>query len=251
MEYICFSDLHISPTTVEESSFVLRHITEDILNRFPDVIVCVGDIGTFDSHNRKSELFGTSELKEERESIIKVLSENFFKPLSDYNDSRRAMKKKLYRPIIVFMLGNHDKLEYKWFQGFFEKMSERIKNCIYLFNNKDIFSSEGVSFSHTFDKGISGIAHTTCAGMLKDFHISCIQGHRHVREVAEDRDLEGHKIFGICLPCATVDRPEWAYSGCSKWDTGWLRLSIKPCKEPHWEFMELPVKMPEEELNYD
>ena len=249
MEYICFSDLHISPTTVEESSYVLQYITEDILNRFPEVIVCVGDIGTFDSHNKKSELFGTSELKEERDSVVKVLSENFFKPLSDYNDSRRAMKKKLYRPIIMFMLGNHDKLEYKWFKSFFEKMSERIGFKIYVLDHKEIYESEDVWFAHTFDKGISGIAHTTCAGMLKDFHKSCIQGHRHVREVAEDRDLDGNKIFAICLPCATTSRPEWAYSGCSKWDTGWLRLSITPGRDPHWEFMELYSRLPKEILH--
>lgn len=238
MEFICFSDLHISPTTREKSAYVLAHITEDILSRLPDAIVCVGDIGTFDSHNKKSDLFQTSEVEEERKSVADVLCTHLFKPLSDYNDRRREMKKKLYKPTILFCLGNHDKLEHRWFKGFFEAVSKRIGIDIIVADNKELVWVYDVCFSHTFDKGISGVAHTTCAGLLKDLHCSCVQGHRHVREVAEDRTLEGNKIFCICLPAATTDRPIWAYSGATKWDTGWLRLTTGG-GEPHYEFMEV------------
>ena len=62
-----------------------------------------------------------------------------------------------------------------------------------------------------------------------------------MREVAEDRDLEGHKLFAICLPCATTERPDWAKESSEKWDIGWLRLQLDTCypfKEYHYEFME-------------
>lgn len=237
MEFICFSDVHISPTTKEKSSIVLTHIVEDILSRLPDVIVCCGDIGTFDSHNRKSELFKISEVEAERDCVKEVMCEYFFKPIQEYNDRRRVLKQKLYRPLFVFCLGNHDKYEHKWMQQFLEAVGERMKMSFLVADHKEIVEIDGVFFSHTFDKGISGIAHSTCDGLLKDLHKTCVQGHRHVREVSEDRTLDGEKIACFCLPAATTDRPIWAYSGASKWDTGWLRL--RTGGELHYEFMEV------------
>ena len=237
MEFICFSDVHISPATREKSATVLTHIVEDILSRLPDYVVCCGDIGTFDSHNRKSELFKISEVEAEKDSVKDVMCEYFFKPIQDYNDRRKAMKMKMYKPTMVFCLGNHDKYEHKWMKQFLEAVGERMRMDFIVADHKEIVEIDGVFFSHTFDKGISGIAHSTCEGLLKDLHRTCIQGHRHVREVAEDRTLNGEKIACFCLPAATADRPIWAYSGASKWDTGWLRL--RTGGELHYEFMEV------------
>lgn len=238
IESICFSDLHISPETAEDASEVLSQISEDILNRLPNVIVCVGDIGTFDSHNRKSATFATADVKEERKAVRDVLCDYLFKPIFDFNCLQKIHKKKLYKPLMIFCLGNHDKAEHKWFESFFKNVSERLKTTVHCFNEDQVIEVAGVWFKHTFDKGISGTAHTTCAGVLKDLHSCCVQGHRHVREIAEDRDLEGHKMFAICLPCATLNRPEWAGESSKKWDTGWLRLSWDSVKDYHYEFME-------------
>lgn len=238
VESICFSDLHISPDTVKDVEKVLTQITEDILDRLPEAIICVGDIGNWDSHNRKSENYKTADTNEEKAAVKKVLCDCLFKPLNDFNDIRRTQKRKLYKPTIIFCLGNHDKLEYHWFKTFFKAISERLRMPVYVNDDETLVEANGVYFKHTFDKGISGTAHTTCAGILKDLHCSCVQGHRHVREVAEDRDLDGKKIFAICLPCATADRPDWAKESSAKWDTGWLRLQWDDDKDYHYEFME-------------
>ena len=238
-ELICFSDLHISPRTVKNVAEVLQQITEDILDRQPQAVVCVGDIGDFASHNRKSVEFKTADTKEELKAVKDVLCNYLFKPIADYNEHRRELKKKCYKPRFIFCLGNHDKLEHRWFESFFKEVSKRLRCPIEVVDEDAMgIADDLVYFKHTFDKGISGIAHTTCAGILKDLHATCIQGHRHVREVAEDRDLEGRKIIAICLPCATTDRPEWAAESAMKWDTGWLRFSYDLSRNFHYEFME-------------
>lgn len=236
-ESICFSDLHISPDTVEDVAPVLQQITDDILDSFPDFVVCVGDIGTFDSHNRKSEKFNTSDVKEEKKAVKDVLCKYLFKPIAEFNNRKRQMKKRLYKPTFVFCLGNHDKQEFKWFLGLFQEISKRLKCRVFVYPEDETAYVAGIYFKHTFDKGISGTAHTTCAGLLKDTHCRCVQGHRHVREVAEDSYLNGEKVFAMCLPCATLERPRWAGEGTKKWDTGWLRLSWDFCGY-HYEFME-------------
>ena len=240
-ELICFSDLHISPRTVKNVGEVLQQITADILDRQPYAVVCVGDIGDFASHNKKSAEFATADTKLERKAVKDVLCEYLFKPIAEYNDRKRALKKKCYKPVFYFCLGNHDRLEHRWLEGFFGEVAKRLNCRINVCDEETLvhFDDE-VFFKHTFDKGISGIAHTTCAGILKDLHKTCVQGHRHVREVAEDRDLQGRKIIAICLPCATTDRPDWAAESAMKWDTGWLRLSYgySPDEDPHYEFME-------------
>lgn len=237
-ESICFSDLHISPDTVEDVAVVLRRITDDILDRLPEAIVCVGDIGAFDSHNKKSDKYKTADIHKEKEAIKNVLCEHFFKPLYEYNEHQREMKKRLYKPLIIFCLGNHDQLEHRWYESMFKAISDRLKIPVYVHDDETLVEIDGIYFKHTFEKGISGSAHTTCAGALKDLHCSCVQGHRHVREVAEDCDLSGKKIFSICLPCATTDRPDWACESSLKWDTGWLRLSWDTPNKYHYEFME-------------
>ena len=237
IESICFSDLHIAPYNVKDVAVVLQQITDDILDRLPEGIIILGDIGNFDSHNRKSDKFGTADIKEEKEAVKEVLCEYLFNPIYEYNEHQRNIKKKLYKPTVIIGLGNHDKAEYKWFKGLFEAISKRLRIPVVVNDDETLIEANGVYFKHTFDKGISGTMHSTCAGLLKDWHCSCVQGHRHVREIAEDSNLDGKKTFAICLPCATAERPDWARESSNKWDTGWLRLSWDD-KSYHYEFME-------------
>lgn len=238
-ETICFSDLHISPKTVEGVGKVLTAIVEDILDRKPGAIICTGDIGEFSSHNRKSTEFKTADTNVEKKAVKDCLCNYLFKPIADYNNSKRALKKKLYRPDFFFLMGNHDKLEFHWYQKLFAEIAKRLHCRIDVNDEETVLNfDDNIFFKHTFMKGISGTPHTSCAGVLKDLHASCIHGHRHVREVAEDRDLKGNKITCICLPCATPYRPDWACESAQKWDTGWLRLSFDISGIKHYEFME-------------
>lgn len=231
-EYIVFGDLHISPETEQLVIPVLEKITADILLRKPRYVVCTGDVGDFKSTSRFTKNKGDFSTQNELNSVFEVLTKYFYKPLADYNRRKRKLKKKLYRPFIIFCIGNHDKDVADQLEDFYFK--HKTVSVPY----RQAMCADGVSFSHAFEKGVSGTVHTSCAGILKDLHMSCVCGHQHVREVAEDRDISGNRLIALRCPCATLARPAWAGVGAAKWDTGWLRLSKDRWNNYHYEFME-------------
>lgn len=229
MKLICYSDTHIRPDYAEDSLFVLREIAYDALKYRPEYIVCTGDIGTFSSQQRYAKDRGSYSLEEE----LKMVADCFrmmLEVIEEYNRGRRRLKKKLYRPCFVFCLGNHD-----------EGVWQDLITCLaYVFKKypfrwchyRETICIDGIYFSHTFENGISGSMCSSAKDILKNTHECTVSGHSHVRSIHEETAISGKKLFAIKLPCATIERPQWAGQGANQWDTGWLRLET----EDHFDY---------------
>lgn len=218
-KFLVFSDLHIE---AGYNTGILNEICQAIRISKPDYIVCTGDIGEFKSLNKLIKDRGMYSTEEELIQVFNILDQTLFFTLCDIQQQCRIHKKKVYKPQVVFCLGNHDDgVEEQLAEYFLEKPFN-----IVVVPHRDTITLEGITFSHTFDLGISGKACTSASQILQQTLTRTVSGHSHVREIAEQRDSAGYKVFAIKMPCAHVDFPDWTVQGSRKWDRGYLTMTV-------------------------
>lgn len=216
--FLVFSDLHITPKGYDTT--LLKEISSVILKYRPDYIICTGDVGDFASQNKLVKDRGIYSVADELTVAINYLDSYVFMPLTRLQKRQRANKKKIYKPRIVFCLGNHDAPVSTALTPMLEGLGAEV------IQYKRWINIDGVVFSHTFDNGISGYPCTDTKQILQNTLMRSISGHSHVRSITEQRDTEGNKIFAIKMPCANLEEPEWAGQSVKKWDRGYLCLTI-------------------------
>lgn len=186
----------------------------DVLGNFivdtrPDYIVSIGDFLTLDSlsawdMSKRAKMEGRRyqlEIDAGNEALDRML-----KPLKSLQKKQRADKKKVYRPEIVYINGNHeDRLDRyleqdPTFEGFasVESDLQLEKRGITFVPYRDYFYIDGVGFTHVpFDKikPISGVDITRKASMVNvdsvvfghthELHVSNVhkQGQKHLQQV--------------------------------------------------------------------
>lgn len=216
-KFLVFSDLHITPKSYDTK--VLKEIAQMILTARPHNIICTGDLGDFASQNRYVKDRGTFSVADELTAVMNYIEGYITSPIKKLQAKQRRDKKKIYKPRIVFCLGNHD----SYVSQALTHMLESLK--IEVVQHRDFINVDGVLFSHTFDNGISGSACTNTLQIIQNTFMRTVSGHSHVRSITEYRNAEGTKIFAIKMPCATMAEPEWAGQSAKKWDRGYLCLT--------------------------
>lgn len=216
--FLVFSDLHITPEGYDTA--ILKEISQVITKSKPDYIVCTGDLGEFASQNKFVKDRGSFSVADELTVTMNYIDSYILGPVKRIQKRQRSAKKKLYKPSIVFCLGNHD-----------APVSEALTSMLrsegaIVVQHRDYIILEGILFSHTIDNGISGQACTTATQILQNTLMRSVSGHSHVRSIVEQRDSKGWKYFAIKMPCCTLNHPDWTIQGSQKWDRGYLCLTI-------------------------
>ena len=216
--FLVFSDLHITPENYNTA--ILKEISCVITKSKPDYIVCTGDCGEFASQNRLVKDRGLYSVADELTVVMNYLDSYIFAPVKRIQSRQRRAKKKVYKPTIVFCLGNHDSYVS-------DALTPMLKGLgAIVVQHRDYIVLENIMFSHTIDKGISGQACVTSSEILQTTMMRSISGHSHVRSITEQRDSKGWKYFAIKLPCCTLNHPDWTIQGSNKWDRGYLCLTV-------------------------
>ena len=218
-KFLVFSDLHITPKGYNPA--ILKEISSVITKSKPDYIVCTGDLGEFASQNRLVKDRGLFSVADELTVVMNYLDSFIFTPVKRIQNRQRGAKKKLYKPSIVFCLGNHDAPVEDALRPMLEALGATVVS------HRDYIVLEDILFSHTIDNGISGQACTTTQQILQSTLMRSVSGHSHVRGITEQRDSNGHKYFAIKMPCCTCNYPEWTIQGSKKWDRGYLWLTVE------------------------
>lgn len=216
--FLIFSDLHITPKGYNTA--ILKEIARMIQVKKPAYIVCTGDLGDFSSQNKLVKDRGSFSVAEELTSVVNCIECYIVNTVKTMQKKQRRDKKKIYKPRIVFCLGNHD-------APVAFALTRMLQDIgIEVIQHRDSIVIDGIVFSHTFDNGISSYPCTSTTQILQTTLMRSVSGHSHVRSITEQRDAEGYKMFAIKMPCATLAEPEWAGQGVSKWDRGYLYLTI-------------------------
>jgi hypothetical protein len=183
-------------------SYLMR-IGQYMVEKRPDVVVCIGDFSdmpSLSSYDRGKKAFEGRRYKRDVEAAHEAMSA-FLTPMVDYN---AAHQKRPYKPRMVLTLGNHEdrisratnedaKLDGMLSIGDlqYEEFGWEVHPFL------EVVVIEGVAFSHFFASGVMGKASTTAAAQLRKANMSCVSGHQQGKQIAYATRADGSTITSI------------------------------------------------------
>ena len=184
----------------------LQFIGNYLVDKEPDIVVHLGD--HWDMPSLSSYDVGKRQF-EGRRYVDDIAAGNkgmevLLQPLKDKQETQRKNAKKIYRPRLVYLRGNHDfrvqravdndaKLDgvigYKDMQLSEWEVHEFLE--VVMINN--------IAFSHYFTTGVLGRPCTSAQALLTKKHQSCIAGHQQGLQFATTNRADGTRLTAcIC-----------------------------------------------------
>lgn len=214
----------------------------------PDVIICIGDfwdmpslsvydVGKKGYEGRKY----TDDIDAGKEAM-----QTFLKPIKEYNKKAKRDKKKLYKPRLVFTLGNHEqrieravesdrKLETLIGYHHFELEKDGWEVVDYL----EPIVIDGVAYSHFFTSGVMGRPVSSARLLLNKKHMSCVMGHVQDRDIAFQKRADGKHMTGLfCGIFYPHDEGYLTPQTNGSWSGIWMLHDVRD-----GEFDEMPISM--------
>lgn len=205
----------------------LKNIGNYIVDKKPDVIVCLGDFADMPSLSSydvgKLQFEGRRYYKdiEAAQTAMNIL----LKPFFEYNRKQYLNKKKLYKPRLVMTLGNHE-----------DRITRAINNdpkIDGLISLKDLYYDlygwevypflevvvvDDIAYSHYFTTGVAGRPASTASAQLNKKHMSCIAGHQQGLQIATAHRADGKRLTSIIAgSCYEHDEKYMGPQGNKHW----------------------------------
>lgn len=204
----------IIPDTQVRPGVPTRHlhwIGRYIVEKQPDVVVHLGDHFDFpslSSYSRRLDLEG-ARVKADIDAGNDALDE-LTTPLIDYNEQRKRLKEKLYRPRLVMLRGNHEErlnraiADNPQFQGLIGEFS---------FNDRRLgwevhkflapVTIDGIVYAHYFYNPLTGrpwagTAHTKLRNIGMTFTMGHVQGIDSAHGITPDGRQRRALVVGSC-----------------------------------------------------
>jgi hypothetical protein len=197
-------DLQVRPGVPTEH---ITHIGMYLAEKKPDIIVNIGDFADMPSLSSHDKAGSKSMEGQRYKADIKSVHDAMtllMNPIREEQNRQRRNKDKIWRPELVFTLGNHENridrainndpkldglislkdLKYEEFGWYVYPFLEPVVR-------------EGVSFCHYFCSGVMGRPITTARAMLSKMHMSCFAGHQQGRDIATGVRADGKEITAI------------------------------------------------------
>jgi predicted MPP superfamily phosphohydrolase len=213
-------------------------IGEDILAEQPDVIIDIGDFADMYSLCKQAEgkaEFARANYQDDLKACWDA-SKKIFGRIRKYNDTRCRLKKKQYHPLIIRCLGNHEMRIERYLEKNpkFDKWMS-VDDLAYGYYGEEVIPFlqpkiiDSISYCHYYYQSNQNYAATTASAMLQRNHMSCIQGHTHRRDFAEQVRADGTRITALMVGCALdptdEDSINWAgYQSNEAWWKGVVKL---------------------------
>lgn len=182
----------------------LNRVGQYIVEKKPDVIVCLGDFADMESLSSydvgKKSFEGrryTKDIEAAEEAMVALLS-----PLWEYNSQAVRNKKKKYTPRMVLTLGNHEQRISRAVESD-PKLEGLIKYEDLPYDDWEVYNFlepvfiDGVAYCHYFPTGVMGRPANTASAMVSKLHMSCIAGHQQGKQVAYGKRPDGSTITCI------------------------------------------------------
>lgn len=184
----------------------LRRIGCYLVEKKPDVVVCIGDwadLPSLSSYDRGKKSFEGRRYKRDIEAA-QFAMQALLGPLHEYNAMRRKNKKAEYRPRMVLTLGNHearisraveDDPKLDGMLSLKDLAYEEYGWEVYPFLERVII--DGVAFAHYFTTGLMGRPASTAQAQLRKANMSCVAGHQQGKQIAYATRADGKTITSI------------------------------------------------------
>jgi hypothetical protein len=184
-------------------SFLMR-IGQYMVEKKPDVVVCIGDfadLASLSSYDKGKKSFEGRRYKRDIEASHEAMSA-LLTPLVDYNYGKQP--EDVYKPRMVLTLGNHEdrinravnedpKLDGILSVGDLKYAEFGFEVIPFL----EVIVIEGVAFCHYFTTGLMGRPASTAAAQLRKTNMSCFAGHQQGKQIAYGYRADGSTITSI------------------------------------------------------
>lgn len=199
----------VIPDTQVKPNHSIEHLTwagKHAVQEQPDVIIHIGDhwdMPSLSSYDVGKKGFEGRTYRADIEAGNEAL-DAFMAPIHEYNKKRRRYKEKLYRPRLVFTLGNHEDRIMRAIEA-----DRKLEGLISYddFNLSDhgwevhdhlkVVVIDGVAYSHFFCSGNMGRPVSSARILLNKKHMSCVMGHVQDRDIDYQRRADGLRLTGI------------------------------------------------------
>lgn len=224
MKHLVIPDCQVKPG---QSVKYLENIGRYIVEKLPEVIVCIGDFAdmpSLSSYDTGKKSFEGRTYKADVRAVHKGM-DALLGPLFKYQAKQRKLKKKVYKPRMILTLGNHEDritraVEYD------RKLEDliSIEDLNYeqygweVYDFLDVVVVDGIAYSHYFASGVMGRPVTSANSLLTKKHMSCFAGHQQGRQIAYARKADGSEITAIIAgSCYEHDEEYLNHQGNQHW----------------------------------
>jgi len=203
MKHFILPDVQAKPGTDFE---FLYDIGSYVVDKKPDVIVCIGDFA--DMPSLSSYDVGTKDFEGRRyhkdiEAAHEAMNA-FCQPIYEYNKQKKKNKEKLYRPRLVMTLGNHEERINKAvnkdakLDGLISVDDLAYKEWGWeVIPFKEPIVIDGTTYVHYLPTGLAGRPCSTANAQLNKSHMSIITGHQQGLQVAIGKRADGQRITSV------------------------------------------------------
>jgi hypothetical protein len=211
----------------------LRRIGSYMVEKKPDVVVCIGDFAdmpSLSSYDKGKKSFEGRRYKRDIEAA-QFAMQAFLGPLNEYNEMRRRNKKGEYKPRMVLTLGNHEHRISRACEDD-PKLDGvlSVKDLAYeeygweVIPFLEVIVIEGIAFSHYFTTGVMGRPAGSAQAQLRKAGMSCIAGHQQGKQIAYATRADGKTITSIIAGSAYEHDEEYLGNQGNRHWRGFLML---------------------------
>ncbi len=203
MKILVIPDCQVKPgNSVEHLRWAGLYAAE----KKPDVIVNIGDwydLPSLSSYDVGKKSFEGRRYQKDI-AAGNTAMDVFMEPILAEQQRQRNNKKTIWKPRMVFTLGNHEQRieravnDDPKIEGLLSYDDFNLKEYgweVYPFLEPVII--EGVAFCHYFTSGVMGRPVSNARLMLQKKHMSCVMGHVQHRDVAFSQRADGKTMTGI------------------------------------------------------
>jgi hypothetical protein len=207
MKHLVIPDVQAKPGN--DFTF-LKYVGQYIVDKQPEVIVCIGDFAdmpSLSSYDKGKKSFEgrryLADIAASHEAMKALLG-----PLMMYNKKAKKNKEKQYHPRMILTLGNHENRINRAaevqpeLEGVLSTEHLDYENYgweVYPF--LEVVHVDGVAYSHYFTSGVMGRPVNSARALLTKKHQSCVMGHVQTMEIAIDYRADGTPILGLFAGC--------------------------------------------------
>jgi hypothetical protein len=157
-------------------------------------------------------------------------------PISDYNEHKKRNKERQYHPIQISLGGNHFERRVKRAV----ELAPMLEGTISVEDNRakefgweyipflEPITIDGITYCHYFQgNGTSnpiGMGKYPAQTLLREKHTSCVMGHNHLLDIANDLNAREERIWAISAGCYFEHWEEYANRNNNRWWRGILIL---------------------------
>lgn len=234
MKHCVIPDVQFKPGN--DTTF-LTQIGNYLVEKKPDVVVCIGDFAdmpSLSSYDVGKKTFEGRRYRADIEETHRAM-EALLAPIQRYNQRAKEGHRERYYPRMVLTIGNHE-----------DRISRAVNNDpkldgtiglddlkyesygweVYPFLQPVVI--DGIAYCHYFTTGVMGRPCTSAKVLLQKKHMSCTMGHVQNWDIHREVKADGTPIIGLFAGSCYLHNEDYLGPQGNTYDRGiWMKHEVK------------------------